>query len=63
MNQRDDLVQLKEDVKEIRENHIPHIQAELATFRAKLEWIEKILWTGITATVGSLVTGLLNLFK
>ena len=63
MSSKEDIKQLQEDVKAIKENHLPHIQAELAVFRTKIEWIEKLIWTAITSAVSSVVVGIINLIK
>ena len=63
MSSKEDIKQLQEDVKSIKENHLPHIQSELAVFRTKIEWIEKLIWTAVTSAVGSVVVGIINLIK
>lgn len=54
---------IHDDIKDIKENHLAHIQVDMATVRANQEWLMKTYWVITTAAIGGLVVGLFNLMK
>lgn len=52
---------IENDIKEIKENHLTHLQEDLAVVKTNQEWIMKFFWIVITASVAGLITGLINL--
>lgn len=52
---------LEGDIKEIKENHLSHIQEDLAVVKTNQEWIMKFFWIMATASIAGLITGLINL--
>ena len=52
---------LEKEVKEIKENHLVHIQEALAVIKTNQEWIMKFFWIVMSASVAGLITGLINL--
>ncbi len=52
---------LEEDIKEIKENHLSHIQEDLAVVKTNQEWIMKFFWIVSSASIAGLITGLINL--
>ena len=52
---------IENDIKEIKENHLSHIQEDLAVVKTNQEWIMKFFWVVITASVAGLITGIINL--
>ena len=54
---------IHEDIKNIKENHLAHIQVDMATVRANQEWLMKFFWIIATSAIGGLVVGLFNLMK
>ncbi len=52
---------LESDIKEIKENHLSHIQEDLAVVKTNQEWIMKFFWIMATASIAGLITGLINL--
>lgn len=52
---------IENDIKEIKENHLSHIQEDLAVVKTNQEWIMKFFWIVITASVAGLITGIINL--
>lgn len=52
---------LEKDIKEIKENHLSHIQEDLAVVKTNQEWIMKFFWIMATASIAGLITGLINL--
>ena len=56
------------DVKEIKDNHLTHLKDEvndvkvsMAKLKTDVVWIKKWLWTIAAASIGGLITGLINL--
>jgi len=52
---------IENDIKEIKENHLSHIQEDLAVVKTNQEWIMKFFWIVSTASIAGLITGLINL--
>jgi len=52
---------LENEIKEIKENHLSHIQEDLAVVKTNQEWIMKFFWIMATASIAGLITGLINL--
>lgn len=52
---------LEEEIKEIKENHLSHIQEDLAVVKTNQEWIMKFFWIVSSASIAGLITGLINL--
>lgn len=52
---------LEKDIKEIKENHLNHIQEDMAVVKTNQEWIMKFFWIVSSASVAGLITGLINL--
>ena len=52
---------LEKDIKEIKENHLSHIQEDLAVVKTNQAWIMKFFWIVSSASVAGLITGLINL--
>jgi hypothetical protein len=48
-------------IKEIKDNHLSHLQEDLAVVKTNQEWIMKFFWIVSTASVAGLVTGIINL--
>ena len=59
---------IKEDIKDIKENHLFHIEADInkikvciAGIKTNQDWLMRFFWLIATSSVGSLVIGILNL--
>ena len=52
---------IESDIKEIKENHLSHIQEDMAVVKTNQQWIMKFFWVVITASVAGLITGIINL--
>ena len=63
MSSKEDIKQVQSDIKDIRENHLGHIKVELEGLKTDVVWIKKFFWIVASSAIGSLATGLLNLFK
>ena len=59
---------LEDDIREIKDNHLPHIQECIAILENKLtavktdvSWIKKFFWIVATTSIGGLITGLIQI--
>jgi len=59
---------LQEQITNIRDNHLMHlakdvtdIKVAMATHAQDLNWLKRFFWIVATTSVGSLLTGLMNL--
>ena len=65
---RDFKTDIAKDVRDIKENHLAHIQSEMTEMRTDMakvstdtSWLVRFFWVIATAAIGGLMTGLLNL--
>jgi len=58
---KQDFKEIKDIVTNIRDNHLAHLSADIVEIRTNQNWQMKFFWVVVTATVGSLVVGVLNL--
>ena len=49
------------EIKEIKENHLVHIQEDLVEVKTNQKWMMKFFWIVVTASVAGLITGIINL--
>ena len=54
---------IHDDIKDIKENHLAHIQVDMAKMGTNVDWLLKYHWIIATAAIGGLIAGLLNLMK
>ena len=52
---------LEHDVKEIKDNHIPHIIKQITKIGTDVDWLKRFFWIVITASIGGLLGALINL--
>jgi len=52
---------IENQIKEIKENHLSHIQESLAVVKTNQEWIMKFFWIVSSASIAGLITGIINL--
>lgn len=52
---------IESTVKDIKENHLSHIQEDLAVVKTNQEWIMKFFWIVMSASIAGLITGIINL--
>lgn len=64
----DNVINTRNDVKEIKDNHLVHVQKDVAEIKidfgrvkTDVAWLKKFFWIVAAASVGSLVAGLINL--
>ena len=63
MSSKNEVKQIQSDIKDIRENHLGHIRVELEGLKTDIVWVKKFFFIVASSAIGSLATGLLNLFK
>ena len=68
MKLEDEIKEIKCDIKNIKENHLCHIQSEISDMKITVkgvstnqDWLMKFFWIIATTSVAGLVTGILNL--
>jgi hypothetical protein len=52
---------IEADIKEIKDNHLSHIQEDMAIVKTNQQWLMKFFWVVATASVAGLITGIINL--
>ena len=52
---------IEADIKEIKDNHLSHIQEDMAVVKTNQQWLMKFFWIVATASVAGLITGIINL--
>lgn len=55
---------LKDDIKDIKDNHLSHLRLDMAELKTDMSWLKKYHWIIAGAAIGGLATGIINiLFK
>ena len=52
---------IEREVKEIKENHLAHIQESLVEVKTNQKWLMRFFWIVTSASIAGLITGLVNL--
>lgn len=51
--------EIKADIKAIKDNHLQHMQASLASMQADMDWVKRTFWlvagTSVTAIIGAVL--------
>ena len=55
------LDRVEKTVNEIKENHLSHIQNDLTKVSTDVDWLKRFFWIIATASVGGLITAVINL--
>jgi len=55
------LDRVEKTVNEIKDNHLVHIQTDLTKVSTDVDWLKRFFWILATASVGGLITALINL--
>ncbi len=61
MNTEKRIEAIEVDIKELKDNHLSHIQEDLAVVKTNQEWIMKFFWIVATTSVGGLIGTIINL--
>ena len=59
LDKRIDNIEL--DINTIKENHLTHIEIDIAKTATNVDWVMKAIWVVATASIGGLVTSLITL--
>jgi hypothetical protein len=52
---------IESDMKAIKENHLSHIQEDIAIIKTNQKWLMRFFWVISSASVAGLITGIINL--
>lgn len=52
---------IESDIKTIKENHLSHIQEDIAIIKTNQKWLMRFFWIISSASIAGLVTGIFNL--
>ena len=52
---------IESDIKELKDNHLSHIQEDLAVVKTNQEWIMKFFWIVATTSVAGLIGTIMSL--
>lgn len=55
------LDRVEKTINEIKDNHLIHIQTNLTKVGTDVDWLKRFFWILATASVGGLITALINL--
>ena len=55
------LDRVEKAVNEIKDNHLVHMQNDLTKVGTDVDWLKRFFWILATASVGGLITALINL--
>lgn len=55
------LDRVEKAVNEIKDNHLVHMQTNLTKVGTDVDWLKRFFWILATASVGGLITALINL--
>lgn len=55
------IINIEEKLEDIFSNHFPHLKEELTETKTNIGWIMKIQWAVMSAAIGGLVVGLIQL--
>ncbi len=55
------LDRVEKTVNEIKDNHLVHLQEDVTKVGTDVDWLKRFFWILATASVGGLITALINL--
>lgn len=55
-----EIEQIKKDIRDIRENHLAHIERDIAKIFTNQGWLMKFFWIITTASIGTLITVIIS---
>lgn len=55
------LDRVEKTVNEIKDNHLVHMQTDLTKVGTDVDWLKRFFWIIATASVGGLITAIINL--
>lgn len=58
---KEELKNLKNEIAEIKDNHLAHLKIDVAKITTNQEWIMRFFWIVAGSSVAGLIAGILNL--
>lgn len=58
---KEEIKNIKADIKDIKENHLAHIETDLTKISTNQDWLMRFFWIIATASIGGLIAGIVNL--
>ena len=55
------LDRVEKTVNEIKDNHLAHLLTDLTKVSTDVDWLKRFFWVIATASVGGLITAIINL--
>ena len=55
------LEKIENRIDDIVDNHLHHLESDMASTKTNVSWIMKIQWGVMSAAIGGLVVGVINL--
>ncbi len=55
------LERLEITVNEIKDNHLVHLQTDMTKVGTDVDWLKRFFWIIATASIGGLITAVINL--
>ena len=55
------LDRVEKTINEIKDNHLTHMQTDLTKVSTDVDWLKRFFWVIATASVGGLITAIINL--
>jgi hypothetical protein len=55
------LNRVENTVNEIKDNHLVHLQTDMTKVSTDVDWLKRFFWIIATASVGGLITAIVNL--
>lgn len=52
---------IRNDIAKIRDNHLFHLENDMSSIKTNVDWLSRFFWIIAGASVGGLVTGIINL--
>jgi len=50
-----EVIEIKGDIKSIKENHLAHIQASMTELQTNMAWLLKFFWIAVPTILGMLI--------
>lgn len=58
-----DIKDIKDSITKIKDNHLAHIQVAMEKTSTNVDWLMRYHWIIAGASIGGLVTGILNIIR
>ena len=55
--------EIEQDIQEIRENHLPHLQEQIVRIQVDVSWLKRFFFIIAGSSIGSAISSIANLLK